>query len=61
MNEGLMVLFLRDNSPRIKDKGYVINRVKEHIGCHYLLTEMQLCTFFWNQIYSSRCIKQNQR
>ena len=39
---------LRNNLPRIRDGGYVINlndkKVKEHIEFHYLLIEKQLYT-----------------
>ena len=44
--------FSRDNLPRIKDGVYVKvyvtnldgNEVKEHVGFHYLLTEIRLCS-----------------
>ena len=41
-------VFSRNNLPKIKDGAYVINlndkKVKEHIGFHYLLTEIQMYT-----------------
>ena len=42
-------VFSRNSLPRIKEKAYVINlddkkKVKEHIGFHYLLIEIQLYT-----------------
>ena len=41
-------VFSRKNLPRIKDGSYVLNlsnkKVKEHIGFHYLSTEIQLYT-----------------
>ena len=41
-------VFPRNNLPRIKHGAYVINlddkKVKGHIGFHYLLIEIQLCT-----------------
>ena len=37
---------LRDNLVRIKDGAYIINlmtnKVKGYIGCHYILTKIQL-------------------
>ena len=39
-------VFSRDNVPKMKDGAYVINlddKVKEHTGFCYLLTEKQLC------------------
>ena len=42
-------VFSRNSLPRIKERAYVINlndkkKVKEHIGFHYLLIEIQLYT-----------------
>ena len=59
-------VFSRNNLARIKDWAYVINidgkKVKEHIGFHYLLTEIQLYTLILLELNTStRTIKQNQR
>ena len=39
---------------------YMIEKVKENIGFHYLLTEIKLYSFGIEYI-PPRCIKQNQR
>ena len=63
-----MVLFSRDNLPRIKDGAYVINiNDNKSKGAQWVSlifdrnTAMYFDLFFLNQIYSSMCIKQNQR
>ena len=48
-------VFSRNNLPRIIDGVNAINRdekkkVKEHIGFHYLLTEIQLYTFILSEL-----------
>ena len=46
-------VFSRNNLLRIKDEAYVLNlgnkKVKEDIGFHYLLTEMELYVLISNQ------------
>ena len=59
-------VFSTNNLPRIRDGAYdiisVTEKLKEHIGFHYLLTEIHLGTLIlWSWIYSSGSIKQNQR
>ena len=41
---GLMV-FLRDNLPKTKDRAYMMkNKVKKHTAFYYLSTEIHLCS-----------------
>ena len=63
-----MVFFSRDNLPRIKYGAYVINiNDNKSKGAQWvsLIFDRNTATyfdfFFLNQIYSSMCIKQNQR
>ena len=46
-------IFSRDNLLSMKDRAYVmnlVNKVKEHIGFHYLSTEMRVCTLILTEL-----------